>query len=79
MFIHRSQSSSIVLLITTIIALVIANSPFNTAYVEVLNMHVATLAGVLVALTVPARRPIDTPTFLEQARIICCESAQLKK
>jgi NhaA family Na+:H+ antiporter len=30
----------------------------------------ATLAGILVALTVPARRRIDTPTFLERARQI---------
>jgi NhaA family Na+:H+ antiporter len=30
----------------------------------------ATLAGILVALTVPAQRRIDAPTFLEQARRI---------
>ena len=48
MFIHRSQSSSIVLLITSITALVIANSPLNTSYMDVLNMHVGITVGPFV-------------------------------
>jgi Na+/H+ antiporter NhaA len=39
-FINRTQSSSIVLIIATIIALIIANSPLNTSYIDVLNTHI---------------------------------------
>ena len=47
-FIHRSQSSSIVLLIATLAALVIANSPLNTSYMDVLNMHIGITVGPFV-------------------------------
>ena len=47
-FIHRSQSSSIVLLIATLAALVIANSPLNTSYMDVLNTHIGITVGPFV-------------------------------
>jgi NhaA family Na+:H+ antiporter len=47
-FIHRTQSSSIVLIIATIIALIIANSPLNTSYIDVLNTHIGITIGSFV-------------------------------
>jgi Na+:H+ antiporter, NhaA family len=47
-FIHKSQSSGIVLLVVTIIALAIANSPLNAGYLDVLNTHIGITVGPFV-------------------------------
>lgn len=47
-FIHKSQSSGIVLLVVTIIALIIANSPLNASYLPVLNTHIGVTLGPFV-------------------------------
>lgn len=47
-FIHRTQSSSIVLLIATLVALLIANSPLNPSYMDVLNMSISITIGSFV-------------------------------
>ena len=47
-FIHQSQSSGIILLIMTVLALVTANSPLRTWYMALLDAHVGISAGPLV-------------------------------
>jgi len=47
-FIQQSQSSGIILLLMTVIALVIANSPLHAGYTALLEMQVGITAGPLV-------------------------------
>src|SRR5215208_982418 len=47
-FIQQSQSGGIVLLVMTVIALAIANSPLSAGYMALLDMPVAITAGPLV-------------------------------
>jgi NhaA family Na+:H+ antiporter len=47
-FIRQSQSSGIILLLMTVIALVIANSPLHVWYAALLETHVGITAGALV-------------------------------
>ena len=47
-FIHQAQSSGIVLLVLTVLALVIANSPLHAGYTALLETHVGLTAGSLV-------------------------------
>lgn len=47
-FIHQSQSSGIVLLVMTVIALVVANSPLSASYLALLDTRVGITVGLLV-------------------------------
>jgi NhaA family Na+:H+ antiporter len=47
-FIHQSQSGGIVLLLMTVLALLIANSPLNEGYVHLLETHISLVAGPFV-------------------------------
>ena len=47
-FIYQSQSSGIVLLVTTVIALLLANSLLQAGYLALLDMHVSIAAGPFV-------------------------------
>ena len=44
-FIHQSQSGGIVLLVTTLLALVVANSPLRQSYQALLDTHIGIHVG----------------------------------
>src|SRR5687767_13962714 len=44
-FIHQSQAGGIVLLVSTVLALLIANSPWGASYEAILATHVSLNAG----------------------------------
>lgn len=47
-FVQQSQSGGIVLLIATVLALIVANSPLNESYLALLDAHISITVGPLV-------------------------------